>query len=287
MSDPSFPMMRSNGPPPLYPSISSESVVHPETSPPKTEMPVLKDIQAISKPSSPPRSLKDRVHQPQLNKTRLSKEISQKVEQARQTTKEFEQLYQDAHRTRTTQTISQLVQYTVSDIVLKGGAVAAQSGIPFLMNTSAETMHDLIPATEGIRVATDVIDLGTGMACLLHKYELIDAASKELKHLKSREPSLEPEQLARLEKLEKIIKYERSLLNSQATEQGIRTIKNFFSYVTFVLSMAKDNPLTQALVSGANALISGVNAALYGLFFYRAHQNLKAHRGGQKTSRRG
>lgn len=213
-----------------------------------------------------------------IDKAALEKEIASSVAAVSQMTHHYEQLKKTAETSGRTQTISGIVQYIVSDIVLKGSAYSVEAGLPLLFNTSAHSLEGLVPSTEIIKIATDVLDLGSGVASIFYKSQLIETVKAELDKLREKRPPLDPGQLARLEKLEKIVNYESELLSSQKKEQGIRSFKNFFSYITFVISWVQSDPISQQVLNSANTLISGVSTALNGLFFYRAHRDLKEHR---------
>lgn len=269
---------------PFFPGMPTGSIQEMDTSHLDPKTAIFQQVKQSRVSTHPPPSLKDKLKgsQPKEgqppDKTQLGKEIKQEVTNAENTAHNLKLLQETAEKSSTTFTVASFVQYWIADVVLKGGALAAQAGIPFLLETPTDSVHGLIPATEFIKFVTDVIDFGTGIVSTLHKEELLATAKVELNNLRTRTPPLEPDQLARLEKLEKIIQYESSLMAVESTEQKIRSVKNFFSYLTFLTSWAGNNPLAQSVSSGANTLMMGVNAALFGLFFYRAHKNLKTHR---------
>lgn len=174
-----------------------------------------------------------------------------------------------------------IVQYWVADFV-KGGSVASQSGLPFVLQTKADTLPALDPVTESIKLATDVVDIGTGFVAVIHQRNMFKAAREEISKLKRNSDTLDPAQLARLKKLEKSIKQAENRLPLQAKEQMIRVGRNLLSYTTFVLSWIRDIPGIQSISAAAYAFIGGFNAALFAFGFYRAHQDLEAHRSWSK-----
>lgn len=228
---------------------------------------------------SAPLSLKNKLKDAETAPTpKISGEIEQELTQAAEISQSLDLLKQNADQSTTTQTISTAVQFWVSDMALKGGAYTAQSGLPYFLNTSAEALQGLIPATEIIKIVTDIVDVGTGFASSLLRAQILDAAKVEINKLKARKPPLEPEQFARLQALEKMLKYEDEIHHQGSVEQGVRSLKNIFSFVTFIFSWISNNPIAQGFTNLANSLIAGVNAALFGLWFYNASQDLKVHR---------
>lgn len=228
-----------------------------ETSGPTTVAPPLKD------------KLKD---QKPVDQARLTAAINQDLNSLSDLTQNFEKLKQTADRSETAKSMTSIVQETICDIVLEGGIEGIKSGLPFIVNLSEESNHELIHVTEYFKNATDAIVFGTGIVSLIYKAAILKTAQEELDKLDRRDPPLAPDQRARLEKVKKMIKYEESLLNSQIFEQGIRNAKILLSG----LSLALDNPAAQELI--AKVVGYGGQAALFGYFFYEAHHHLKAHR---------
>jgi hypothetical protein len=190
----------------------------------------------------------------------------------------FHSLKQKAENSSSTETMLTIVQLWVADFVMKGVAKTAHSGVPFFLGNSSVSLPILGPVTESIKCGTNTFDIGISLLAFIYQNKILKEAEQELFRLKSMSYTLTPDQLRRLEQLEKIIKYEKSLLNSQECEQHIRLIRNAFSYFTFVFSWLETTHLLTSLTAGSEALIGGFNAALYGIYFYRAHKNLQAHR---------
>ncbi len=198
--------------------------------------------------------------------------------QVKHVEKNLKRIKSRAESSTSTETTLMIVQMWIADVVLKGGAAMAQSSIPFVLSTTSEALPILNPVTEGIKVATDFVDIASGLTGSIYRARMLDMAENELKRLKRHSQDLTPEQFARLEQLEKSVKHAQSLLPSQVKEQIIRMTRNAFSYLTFALFWFRDIQVIASITSGIYSIIGGLNAAIYGLFLYRAHQELKAHR---------
>ena len=220
---------------------------------------------------SPP-SLKDKlIDQKPVDLTLSTDEMNQDIKSLSDLTEDFEKIKQAVDRSEIAKSITAIVQETICAIVLEGGIEGAKSGLPFIFNISEEN-QELMHVTEYLKIATDAIEFGTGLVSILYKATILKTAQEELEKLDRRNPPLEPDQRARLEKMIKMVKYEGSLLNSQILEQGIRNVKILLSG----LALAIDNPAAQELI--AKAVGYGGQAVLFGYFFYEAHHHLKAHR---------
>lgn len=166
-----------------------------------------------------------------------------------------------------------ILQFWIGDFVLKGGAGLTQTGIPFILHTNLDSIPSLGPVTEYIKVFTDLIDSGSGIAGLIYRQKIINTAYIEITRLKHQK--LNSEQQHRLEQLEAVIHTKEIELSSQGLEQFFRTVRNIFSYAAFALSWVEKNPVINTLATVGNALILGFNAVLSGVFFYQAREDLQ------------
>ena len=214
-------------------------------------------------------------------------DLTQGIENSVQNTRYLKKVGESAEKAQTTQTISEIVQYIVSDIVLRGGAFTALSGLPILLDSSTEVIEFVKPASENLELFTDLFDFGAGMACLIYKMEVLDHAKMELEKLKTSDQKLTSPQRARLEKLEKIVFYERKLLIHEQIEQGIRTVKSAVSYGSIIVTKVTDSPVVQVVASVVNVVIAGLVAVLYGHFFSAPIKILKLITPGQTISKHG
>jgi hypothetical protein len=218
------------------------------------------------------------IHPEQLGDQKEGDSISELEGEVLDIDKDLDLIKQKAESSNSTLTALFILQGWVADIVLKGGSAFTQAGLPFLLGTTEDALPGLNPAIEGVRLGASFFDVTSGFFGFLYRLKILDQAEQEILKLKSLAKSLQPDQLARLKQLEKAIKYVRSQLPSERKEQILRMGRNAFSYFTFALAWFKNHPLASALTASTYTLIGGFNAALYGLFFYRAHQHLEAHR---------
>lgn len=186
----------------------------------------------------------------------------------------LEKLDETTKNSNSAQALADTVQGVISGIVLKGGASAAQSALPLLMHTKAELIPNLGTATLLINFVAEIIELGAGIGGSIRRSQILDLAFEELQRLKQ-EP-LDDLQRARLDKLEKELRYENELWANKAIEQCEKGVRNIWACVKFVVTWAVHHPITKALIGGGDAIISGFASVLSGYFFYLAHEKLKA-----------
>lgn len=128
---------------------------------------------------------------------------------------------------------------------------------------------------KSIGLGTNIVDLGTGSSNFIIKAKIRSFAIEELEQLKNNLSSLTPEQLFRLEELEKNIKYEENLFNMSLLKQGIKLTEGIHLYVKFSFQWIVDKGFVNVLAAGADAFGKGVKVVSHGLAFYKAHGNLK------------
>jgi hypothetical protein len=192
---------------------------------------------------------------------------------------DLQSIEQTAQQSSQTKTILKIFQLWVSDYVLKGGSTSVQVSLPTFLERLSGVSHlpKLDSAVEFIRMVTSVFDTGAGLATLFYKVKILNGAEDQINELKAHPERLLPDQLARLEQLEGMIKYEKETIPLLVVEQGVRGVKNFFSSVLFILMwLPRHAPFAQ-VAEFVNEGAAGANAILMALLFYRANQDLCAH----------
>jgi hypothetical protein len=192
---------------------------------------------------------------------------------------DLQSIEQTAQHSSQTKTILKIVQLWVSDYVLKGGSTSVQVSLSTFLERLSGISHlpKLDSAVEFIRMITSVIDTGAGLTTLFYKVTILNEAQEQINALKAHTELLLPDQLARLEQLEGMIKYEKGTIPLLAVEQSIRVVKNFFSSVMFILMWIPRHALLTQLAQFISEASAGVNTALITILFYRANQDLRAH----------
>lgn len=198
---------------------------------------------------------------------------------------ELEKLEKTTKNSTAAQATADAVKTWVADTVLKKGSSVAQTALPVVIKGKDNILKLLGPAGEIINFVADIVDLGSGLGGVIRQSQILDLAFKELEALKKRDPPLDTIQLARLEKLEKELRFEADVWYQKSMEICIGGFTHAISYGKFGLSWAVQNPFIKALIGVGDASATGIGAVLAGYHFSVATDNLNAHREWAKEFR--
>jgi hypothetical protein len=211
-------------------------------------------------------------------KTKIEKEIAQSTVEVAQIRGDLNKIEKQIAHSSSVGSILSMVQFWIGDFILKGGSSISESILPLILNKTPDSLPGLRSSHEWIKMFTDIIDIGNGYVGLIYKHKILNAAYQEIIKLKLDSSKLQPDQLARLEQLEKVIKYKQSLLPLQDLEQHVKLGKKGFSIIPFILARLGKSPIFKVFSSAASTISEGFSVALSGIQLHRASHNLRIHR---------